>query len=92
MYVPKPLDTSSVTLPEQLDQLVESMARNVHEQWAAGRIAEGWSYGAERNDELKTTPCLVPYERLTEQEREYDRATAIATLKFIMANGFEIKR
>ncbi|MFR9642059.1 MAG: RyR domain-containing protein [Rikenellaceae bacterium] len=90
MYIPKPLNTEEVTLPAELEQLTEAMSKNVHEQWSAGRIADGWVYGSERNDALRTTPCLVPYEQLSEEEREYDRATALATLKFIVASGFDI--
>jgi hypothetical protein len=34
----------------------------------------------------------VPYEQLPEEEKAYDRNTALATLKFIVAQGFEIIR
>jgi ryanodine receptor 2 len=30
-YVPQPMDTSDVQLPEELNGLVEKMAKNVHE-------------------------------------------------------------
>ena len=59
-YVPQPMDTSDIQLPEELNELVEKMARNVHEVGAEGRINEGWSYGQTRNDALKQQPCLVP--------------------------------
>ena len=48
------------------------------------------SYGEQRNDELKTHPCLVPYEELPDSEKEYDRNTSIGTLKLIMKLGFKI--
>lgn len=89
-YLPSPLDDTSVELPKGMDELVESLARNVHEVWAANRIAEGWTYGPVRDDDKKETPCLVPYEDLPEIEKAYDRNTAIGTLKYIVANGFEI--
>ena len=60
--------------------------------WSAGRMAEGWVYGTERNDEKKTHPCLIPYADLSESEREYDRATAFATLKLIVALGYKIEK
>lgn len=91
-YNPKPVDTSSVELSAELMELAELMAENVHEVWAVTRIAQGWTYGPERNDEEKKHPCLVPYSDLPEEEKVYDRATSIETLKFIVANGFEIKR
>lgn len=91
-YTPQPIDTKEVMLPVELTELVEAMAKNVHEVWAETRIAQGWTYGPERNDQLKHHPCLVPYEELPEEEREYDRNTAIGTLKLIQKLGFKISR
>lgn len=92
MYTPKPIDTSAVELPYELLELTEKIAENVHENWSAERIAEGWIYGERRDDELKTTPCLVPYSELTDSEREYDRVTALQTLKLIIALGYNIEK
>lgn len=91
-YIPCPADTSGVELPESLAELTEQMARNVHEVWAQTRIREGWSYGPMRNDELKQHPCLVPYDVLPDSEREYDRHTALETLKLISSLGYKIER
>lgn len=92
MYIPKPVDTTGIKLPEELLALTEKIAENVHENWAVGRIKEGWVYGAERNDCAKTTPCLVPYNQLTDSEKEYDRNTAMETLKLIVALGYRIEK
>ena len=89
-YVPKPLDTCDVRLPEELDPLIEQLARNVHEVWAQSRIEQGWTYGNERSDALKQHPCLIPYEELPEVEKAYDRDTALGTLKLISKLGFKI--
>lgn len=91
-YIPQPMDISDIQLPEELNELVEQMAKNVHEVWAQTRIEQGWTYGVERNDALKHHPCLVPYEELPEEERVYDRNTAIGTLKLISKLGFKISR
>lgn len=91
-YTPQPLDTTGVTLPEDLALLAEQMAKNVHEVWAASRISQGWTYGPQRSDALKTHPCLVPYELLPEQEKDYDRHTALGTLKLILKLGFKISK
>ncbi len=91
-YDPKPLDTKEISLPDDLFELTEKMAENVHDIWAAGRISEGWTYGDERDDKLKKTPCLVPYSDLPESEKEYDRRTAINTLKLLLALGYKIEK
>ena len=79
-YVPKPIDTSDVKLPEDLLLLTEKIAENVHEVWAAGRIREGWTYGEKKDAEKKKTPLLDPYGELPESEKDYDRNTATETL------------
>ena len=89
-YTPQPIDTTGVELPKELEQLVEQMSKNVHDVWAETRIQQGWTYGEQRNDELKTHPCLVPYEELPDSEKEYDRNTSIGTLKLILKLGFKI--
>lgn len=91
MYEPKPIDTSDVVLPAELLALTEKIAENVHEVWAAGRIAEGWTYGEKKDNDLKTTPLLVPYDELAESEKEYDRNTALETLKLIVKMGYRIE-
>lgn len=91
-YIPQPIETTAIELPQELMNLAEEMAKNVHEVWSAGRMADGWTYGEVRDDVHKTHPCLVPYEELPESEKEYDRRTSIETLKFIIAQGFEITK
>ncbi len=91
-YVPSPADTSSVELSGDVLELCEKLAENVHEVWAAGRIADGWRYGEVRDDERKLHPCLVPYNELTEVEKDYDRRTSQETLRFILSQGFTINK
>lgn len=91
-YIPHPINTDDVVLPNALTELAEQIAENVHEVWAATRIKQGWSYGIERNDSLKQHPCLVPYNQLSEDEKEYDRNTAQETIKLIVKLGFQITK
>ena len=91
-YIPNPINTADIELSADLQELTEEMARNVHEVWSQSRIKDGWTYGPERNDAAKTHPCLVPYDELTETEKDYDRNTSQETLKLILKLGFEIKK
>lgn len=91
-YAPEPVDLDDVVLDPMLGPLVEALAENVHDTWAKGRMDDGWTYGLVRDDAQKRHPCLVPYNELPESEKEYDRNTAISTLKFIVKNGFGISK
>ena len=92
MYKPEPIDTSNIILSRELSDLTEKIAANVHDVWAAGRIQEGWTFGTVKDSAAKTTPFLVPYEELPETEKEYDRQTALETLKLIVKLGFRIEK
>lgn len=90
MYNPKPINTEDVRLSEDILELCEEIAKNTHEVWSANRMADGWIYGEKRDDEKKLHPCLVPYEELSESEKQYDRDTSIETLKLIIKLGYKI--
>jgi hypothetical protein len=92
IYKPRPIETSTVQLSDELLRLTERLAENTHDGWARRRMAEGWSFGPVRDEMAKRHPNLVPYGQLTEAEKEYDRETAMQTLKAIIALGWRIER
>ena len=79
-----------IVITEDIKQLIEIIAEQVHITWMEGRIKDGWTYGPKRNDTKKQTPCLVPYDELPEEEKEYDRNTALATINCILKEGYKI--
>jgi RyR domain len=92
LYQPRPIDTSGVTLTEEILQLTERLAENAHDIWARQRLGDGWKYGLRRDDAKKEHPGLVPYDQLDESEKEYDRLTALQTLRAIVALGYRIEK
>ncbi|MGA2035160.1 MAG: RyR domain-containing protein [Thermoguttaceae bacterium] len=92
VYRPTPIDTSTIKLADDLLELRERLAENTHDVWASRRLAEGWTYGPTRDDVAKKHPDLVPYADLLDSEKQYDRATAMETLKAIIALGYRIER
>jgi RyR domain len=89
-YQPKPLDVSPIQLSPELKALTERLAEDAHERWSKTRIAQGWTYGQSRDDDQKFHPSLIPYNQLSEDEKELDRVTAMGTLKLILALGYRI--
>lgn len=90
VYIPAPIDTTDVTLSEELLALVERLAENTHDVWAAERIRQGWTYGSQRDDQAKQTPCLVPYRDLPEEEKVFDRNTAMETVRLLFKLGWQL--
>lgn len=89
-YIPKPIDLSDVSLTDDLIELREAIAENAHEIWAENRRLEGWTYGPVRDDRKKQTPDMVPYKDLTDGEKEYDRATAMRSIKLLKKLGYDV--
>jgi RyR domain-containing protein len=89
-YRPAPHDTSNVRVPPEIAGLTELLAKNAHENWARQRMEDGWRWGPRRDDAKKEHPSLVAYEELSEEEKRYDRRTAMETIKAILALGYRI--
>ena len=92
VYKPEPIDTSKVQLNDEILELTEHLAENAHEVWAQRRMAEGWRPGPRRDEAKKEHPSLVPYKELPEEEKEYDRSTALETLKVLLALGYRFDK
>ncbi|OLS22370.1 MAG: hypothetical protein HeimC3_31120 [Candidatus Heimdallarchaeota archaeon LC_3] len=89
-FDPSPIDTSHINLPQDLVELTEFLALNVHESWSKQKKSNGWVFAEILDTENKKNPYLVPYEQLPEHMKEYDRISAIQTLKLILALGYKI--
>jgi len=55
------------------DEEVETMARVEHMRWSWEKRLNGWTLGEVKDDIKKTHPSLIPYEQLSESEKEKDR-------------------
>jgi hypothetical protein len=90
-YKPQPIDTTGAELSPELALLSERLAENAHDLWALERMAQGWTYGPQRDDNQKLHPCLIPYTDLPEKEKEFDRLASLGTLKAILKLGYRIE-
>lgn len=57
-----------------------------HENWMREKEAAGWTYGPVKDAELKTHPCMVPFEELPFEQRFKD------TLFVAIAHAFAIPK
>lgn len=77
-----------VISPEQLEML----SRREHDRWMAERQRHGWTYGDPRDDARKHHPSVVPWESLSEAEKQKDRDTVNNIPLLISKAGFQIRR
>ena len=69
---------------------MEKLAENIHELWAWQKMEEGWTFGQTLDRNSKEHPSLKPYSELDESQKAYDRNTALATIGFILDEGYRI--
>lgn len=91
-YHPEPANLDIIRLPDSLSDLTEAIAENTHDCWAKARMEQGWTYGPRRDDVKKKHPDLIPYSLLPEEEKEYDRITAMNAIKLVISLGYTIKK
>jgi X-X-X-Leu-X-X-Gly heptad repeat protein len=73
-YRIRPVRKGYKTRALHLDDLeVEAMAKVEHLRWSWEKRLNGWTYGDVKDSRKKKHPCLVPYEELSENEKEKDR-------------------
>lgn len=78
--------------PDISDDEVEMLAKEEHERWCREQTIQGWKYGKPRNDAEKLHPNLVPWNRLTEDDKEKDREVIYAIPRILKELGFSIYR
>jgi len=53
-------------------QTVGLLARSEHIRWMQEKLENGWVYAPKRDDVMKYHPCLVPFEHLSQEEKQKD--------------------
>lgn len=65
-YNPQPINTSMVTLDNDLNSIVQKFSEHYHDAWASRKMETGWTYGDLWSDANKTHPRLKPYSMLND--------------------------
>jgi voltage-gated potassium channel Kch len=89
MLAPRRAEGSQFSL---LDDELERLAEREHVRWAAERSRHGWAWGPERDDTTKLHPDLVPWDALSEDEREKDRQAVRFISRMLADTGLAIVR
>jgi hypothetical protein len=55
-----------------------------------GKLRDGWKFGAETDKDKKIHSCLVPYDQLSESDKDSDRDMVRGIPEILAAAGFEM--
>lgn len=64
---------SEAELFDLIELNMKRLAPAEHEGWMRQKIEAGWKHATERDDVRKLHPCIVPFDELSEDEKEKDR-------------------
>ncbi len=74
------------------DAEIEALSQREHDRWIRHRMAEGWSFGKERDDYQKLHPMLIPWEDLDEDNRNKDRILVASWPEILRTAGLLIAK
>jgi hypothetical protein len=69
---------------------VERLAEEEHRGWMEERLASGWRYGANRDNERKQHPLLVDYNKLPLEQKGKDRDAVRNISEIATKAGYQI--
>jgi hypothetical protein len=86
-----PVGERASKLFEFTPEEIEIMAIMEHERWMKSKKDDNWTYAPPpRDDEKKTHHCQLPWEELSEDEKQKDRDTIKALPDMLHEIGFEV--
>ena len=71
---------------------LEALAEYEHQRWMMHKIDTGWTFGSERNDDLRVHPLIVPYADLSAAQKELDREPVRHILTLLAEAGWAVTR
>ncbi|HUX57048.1 MAG TPA: SpoIIE family protein phosphatase [Bacteroidales bacterium] len=72
------------------EEEIETMSQVEHIRWSWEKRLNGWRFGKSRNSIKKTHPSLLPYEELSEPEKEKDRELVKLIPALLLDINYEI--
>ena len=74
------------------DDELEQLSELEHQRWNAERSLAGWIYGKVKNEKIRQTPYLVPWNKLAEYIKAYDREAVKNIPNVLRMVGLKIVR
>jgi hypothetical protein len=71
---------------------LEHLAEAAHRVWMEGKLRDGWKYRPVTDKANKIHSSLVPYDQLSEADKESDRDIVRGIPKILAAAGYKMVR
>ena len=74
------------------DEQAAAFSAREHERWTQEKRRGGWTYGPERDNDRKLHPSMIPWEELSADEKNKDRAAVQNVPRLIEKAGFRVRK
>lgn len=71
---------------------LETLAENEHERWMQLKMASGWQYAPTTDKKMHLHAALVPWNQLSEEDKEKDRVMVRQIPEILAHAGYTIVR
>jgi hypothetical protein len=71
---------------------IEQLAYMEHQRWWADRSINGWKFAKTRDDQNKLHPNMIPYNELSEADKQKDRDSVLKMLDVVRSEGYRVVR
>jgi len=72
-----------IDIPQDRSNLIEQLAELEHERWMVERRINGWTFSSERDNFRRLHPDLIPYNRLSDESKSYDRKMVASLIEMV---------
>ena len=86
----RPDDPSPEEIARHIERHLGRLAAAEHDGWMEQRVRNGWRQGSPRDDATKIHPLIVPYEQLSEKEKDKDRSSVLEFPEMVAMAGHRI--
>lgn len=71
-------------------KILERLAEAAHMVWMEGKMRDGWKYGPLTDKTKKIHSCLIPYDQLSETDKESDRDIVKGIPSILATAGYKM--
>lgn len=87
-----PAAVTLLTFGDNDKDAIKRMAEMEHGRWNVERLKDGWVYGEKKVEAEKIHPCLVPWDRLKDDIKQFDIDAVVKWPAILREAGIEIRR
>ena len=74
------------------DEQAAAFSAREHERWMQEKRRGGWTFGPTRDNDRKLHPSMIPWEQLSIEEKDKDRAAVQNVPRLIEKAGFRVRK